>query len=108
MEHACPWIENDDIRLDKFPDVAAHHDQVLQRCNGRNEQIGLAECVTALSVLNNHRLPSDNYIFRDRENATGKERAKISFQPQTKVGASGGVAQLFDAVAYFRQRDVSN
>src|SRR6185369_6883959 len=81
---------------------------VLQRSNGRNEQIGLTERVTALSALNHHRLPSDDHVFRDRKNAPGKQRAKISFQPKTKVGAAGGVAELFDTIAYFRQRDVSN
>src|SRR4051794_14970851 len=108
MEHARPWIENCDTGLDKFSDVAAHHDQILQGGNGRNEQIGLTERVAALSAFNNHGLPTNSHVFRDRENTAGKEWRKISFQPQMKIVAAGGVAQLFDAIAYFRQCDVSN
>jgi hypothetical protein len=52
----------------------------------------------SLLALNNHGFPSDDHVLRNRENAAGKQRPKISLQPQAKIGPPGGIAQLFDAI----------
>ena len=92
MEHARPRIEYQHTGFDELADVTTHHNQILQRGNGCDEQIRLTKCMATLLAFNNHGFPSDNYIFRNGKNATGKQRAQISLQPQTKIGPTTGIA----------------
>ncbi|MDZ7591947.1 MAG: hypothetical protein U5L05_14980 [Rubrivivax sp.] len=100
-----PRIQKRDSRALVVTCIAGHDRQpVLQGC-GRNDQVGLRARMAKLAPVFDKKAPLDHDILRNFKHVLFKHRPHSVKQPVTQFGATNRIADHFDAVANFGERD---
>ena len=100
-----PGIEDLHARSGVFFSIARNHRHAMMLGRSRDDQIGLRECMSRLAALIDQEAPLEHDVFRNCQRALFEHWPHFVRQPVIQIGSTRCVRQLFDAKAYFGERN---